>query len=268
MKIPNIPTLLLAALLLGGCASNTAIRQIEASPDWTRKEVTAPLPAAAWIRGRSDVVHVYIEGDGVAYATPTSPSLDPTPITPTALLLAQQDTAQAVAYMARPCQYVSGSACSTQCWTTGRFSKQVLNAENRLLERIKKQAGADRIVLIGFSGGGAVAALLAAMRTDVAYLITVCGNLNPEMWTRLHHVTPLYDSLSPMDFAPQLANIPQTHFIGGEDMNMPRQVADSFLRQLGPGTKAEVRVVQDLGHGGAKWAINWNSRIIKVGILK
>ena len=252
-----ILTALAALVALAGCVRSDVASAMASDPAWVRLDAADPLPAVGWVRGRARAVHVYIEGDGVAYSTPTSPSPDPTPITPTALLLAQQDDAPAVAYLGRPCQYVSGGACASECWTSGRFSKAVLRTMNTLTDAAKAAAGADRVVLIGFSGGGAVAALLAEQRPDVAGLVTVCGNLDPAEWTAMHGVTPLYRSLNPADDAARLSDLPQTHFLGGADDNVTRRVTDAFVARLAPGAPVTVRVVPGLGHGGAAWAKAW-----------
>ena len=62
-------------------------------------------PADGPVDGPVDEVHVYIEGDGYAWATTTDPSDDPTPINPLALRLAAVDDAPNVLYLARPCQF-------------------------------------------------------------------------------------------------------------------------------------------------------------------
>ena len=46
---------------------------------------------------------VYIEGDGLSWITRTTISANPTPITPTALELMNQDTSECKVYIARPC---------------------------------------------------------------------------------------------------------------------------------------------------------------------
>ena len=250
---------ILFLLILSGCVHSTVVADMASDARWHRLDTATPLPAVGWVRGRADVVHVYIEGDGVAYLTPTRPSPDPTPITPTALLLARKDGAPAVAYLGRPCQYLSGDACDNGCWTSGRFSEAVLRTMNELVDAAKLEAGAGRVVLIGFSGGGAVAALLAERRPDVAGLVTVCGNLDTAEWTSMHGVTPLHGSINPADRAAALSDLPQTHLLGGADTNVTRRVTDAFVARLTPGAPVTVRVVPGLGHGGAAWAEAWPS---------
>ncbi|WP_419787167.1 hypothetical protein [Pseudodesulfovibrio sp.] len=248
---------ILLLLALAGCARSHVVSDMAEDTDWMRMDAEAPLPAVGWVRGQAKTVHIYIEGDGVAYSTRTSPSPDPTPITPTALLLARQDNAPAVAYLGRPCQYVTGDACTTTCWTTGRFSENVVKTENQLVDRAKRATGAQQVVLIGFSGGGAVAALLAEARDDVAELITVCGNLDHTVWTRMHNVTPLYGSLNPADKAARLASLRQIHLLGEEDTNVTRRVTDSFVAKLPKGASVLIRTIPGLAHGGEAWAEVW-----------
>lgn len=258
----SVLTIVLAGLFffstLAGCVRDDVVADMAADTTaWRRLDAAGPLPAVGWVRGQADTLHIYIEGDGVAYSTPTKPSLDPTPITPGSLLLAKRDNAPSVAYLGRPCQYVTGPTCSNENWTTGRFSSRVIQTENKLVDAAKAMAGARTIVLIGFSGGGAVAALLAGQRTDVIALITVCGNLDHSVWTQMHNVTPLHGSLNPADDAARLSALPQVHFLGGADTNVTRAVTESFVSRLGPGARATIQVVPALPHGGEDWAEAW-----------
>nr|WP_321514305.1 dienelactone hydrolase family protein [uncultured Pseudodesulfovibrio sp.] len=248
---------LLLLVHVAGCTRSDVIASMKLDATWSRLDSKGPRPAVGWVRGQSDVIHIYIEGDGVAYSTPTSPSLDPTPITPTALLLARMDDASAVAYVGRPCQYVFEDVCTKKCWTSGRFSQTVLQTENSLVDAAKKTTGAKRVVLIGFSGGGTVAALLAERRADVTALITVCGNLDHAVWTTMHGITPLYESLNPTDHTVRLSSLPQVHFLGETDTNINRKVTDAFVSRLSPDAPVTIRIVPGLAHGGKAWAKAW-----------
>lgn len=253
--------LLVVIVGLFGCMSNKTFETLEADPAWRQVRVDAPLPTVGWVHGQADTVHIYIEGDGVAYVTRNRPSLDPTPRTPTGLLLAREDDSLAVAYLGRPCQYVTCEACRPVHWTTGRFSETVLEAMNRLVDKAKRQAEAKRVILFGYSGGGAVAALLAAQRTDVDMLVTICGNLDHAAWTRLHGVTPLDGSLNPISVADRLSDIRQIHYVGSEDEIVPPSVVQSFVDQLQPDAPASVVVVPGLGHDGVNWTKAWSKTI-------
>jgi hypothetical protein len=52
-------------------------------------------------------------------------------------------------------------------------------------------AGASQLELVGFSGGGAVAVLAGAHRTDLRDPRTVTASLDIAWWTAEHSVTPL-----------------------------------------------------------------------------
>ncbi|NCD11666.1 MAG: hypothetical protein EOL93_03875 [Epsilonproteobacteria bacterium] len=56
---------------------------------------------------KDSIMHVYIEGDGLAWKTRTLISDDPTPINPTALSLMNQDSFTCKVYISRPCQYMT-----------------------------------------------------------------------------------------------------------------------------------------------------------------
>lgn len=202
---------------------------------------------------------VYIEGDGRAWVNTSTPSADPTPRSPVALDLAARDPSPNVAYVARPCQYAAREAdpaCSNpRYWTGARFAEEVVAATAQAIDRLKA-GGQGGVHLVGFSGGGAIAALVAARRTDVLSLRTVAGNLDHDAFTRLHNVSPMGASLNPADVAPQLAGLPQLHLVGGDDTVVPRAVAESFLRRMGPSSCARVVEVPGVEHLGP-WQAAW-----------
>lgn len=204
---------------------------------------------------------VYIEGDGFAWVTASTPSDDPTPRDPVALQMALAQPRGAAAYLARPCQYtLTGSATARPCpqryWTTARFAEPVVQAESQALDELKQRYGASRLVLVGYSGGGAVAALLAARRADVVALITVAGNLDHLAWTSLHGIRPLEASLNPIDQAGRLARLRQSHLVGEQDRVVPADLVRAFVAKQGSGAQATVIVEPGFGHACC-WAQQW-----------
>jgi pimeloyl-ACP methyl ester carboxylesterase len=208
----------------------------------------------------SDTLALYIEGDGHAWKTASLPSDNPTPINPLALRLAMQDPRSAVAYLARPCQFVSlpSRNCSEAVWTSARFSPAVVDAMNEAVDKLKKDYGAKNLILIGYSGGGAIAVLIAAKRSDVQALMTVAGNLDTDAWVRLYGLEPLSGSLNPASVAPQLRNLPQTHFIGGKDEVIPKAVVQSYLMKMSSPNRAKVIELPNDGHVCC-WGENWRN---------
>lgn len=193
---------------------------------------------------------IYIEGDGFAWKNRHTLSEDPTPKNPIALRLAVQDQAPKVLYLGRACQYTDGvsSDCHPRYWSSHRYSPEVVNAMNDAVNQAKRMARADSVNLVGFSGGGVVAALLAVRRRDVTKLITIAANLDHATWTSHHNVTPLDGSLNPADFAVQLQSVPQIHFIGGKDDIVPESVVRAYQSRMADPSLTEIRVIPEYDH--------------------
>ncbi|MBF0594768.1 MAG: alpha/beta hydrolase [Candidatus Omnitrophica bacterium] len=216
------------------------------------------------IKSPSDTLVVYIEGDGYAWASRTEPSDDPTPKHPLAFDLATQDPSAIVVYLARPGQFDAGGKpiISRDYWTRKRYSEEVIQATGIAIDSLKKSLGVSKVSLVGYSGGAAVAVLVAARRTDVVALRTVAGNLAPDVFAQLHHVSPLKGSLDPLSVASSIRAIPQVHFVGERDMVVSRSIVETFLKELGdPGHKRLV-VVEDADHLDG-WVRQWESLLKK-----
>jgi pimeloyl-ACP methyl ester carboxylesterase len=205
-----------------------------------------------------DVLTVYIEGDGYAWRSPSTPSDDPTPIDPVALGLALAQPGGRAAWIARPCQYANAAAtgCDPALWTDGRFSAPAVDAVTHAVDVVKQAADARRVVLVGYSGGAAIAALVAARRDDVVALVTVAGNLDHRAWTAHHRVRPLRTSLDPLDALPALAAIRQWHFVGGRDRVVPPMLVESFAARLRGSARPVVIVEPDFDHRCC-WVRDW-----------
>lgn len=207
----------------------------------------------------SPLLSIYIEGDGLAWISKSRISSNPTPVKPIGLMLALQHPSGAAAYLGRPCQYVKKSnarGCNPSYWTDGRFSLEVVESSNQAIDVLMKQYNAKHLQLIGYSGGGAVASLVAAQRNDVISLITVAGNLDHRAWTRKHHITPLGGSLNPADVWQSLKDIPQVHFVGGQDRIVGEDIAESYRSRFPSNKKPVVRIITDFDHSCC-WAQEW-----------
>lgn len=211
---------------------------------------------------RAERLTIYIEGDGLAWLGVSQPSPDPTPRDPLALRLALAQPEGAAAYLGRPCQYVGEGArhCASRYWADARFAPEVIAASNEAVDALKARFGANRLTLVGYSGGGAVAALLAARRDDVDALVTVAGNLDPAAWAHLHRVRQLDGSMDPASEIDRLERVPQLHFVGERDDNVRPELVQGFADRFRPGARPVVRVVPDFDHRccwAAQWPVLW-----------
>lgn len=125
------------------------------------------LTAFARITRADQPLTVYIEGDGLAWVSRTEPSADPTPRKATGLALAAADPAPNVVYLARPCQFTpmaQNPRCAAPYWTSKRFAPEVVASMSEAVSRFAAKVPGQPIHLVGYSGGGAVAVLVAAQR--------------------------------------------------------------------------------------------------------
>ncbi len=223
------------------------------------------LPLVAYLRDRAGGsapphrLTVYIEGDGAAWRTRTRVSDNPTPRDPVALALAIRQPSGSSAYVGRPCQYVNlaGVFCPASFWTDGRYGREAVALVGRAVDLAMAAAGADEAVLVGFSGGGTLATLLAATRDDVVHLITVAAPLDIYGWTGFHGVSPLAASLDPLDYMAALSAVAQDHFEGGSDAVVPPRVNDRFFERSRTATVMRHRMAE-FDHTCC-WAEAWPS---------
>ncbi len=208
-------------------------------------------------RGTGDLT-VYIEGDGRSWISRTELAADPTPRTGRVLKLAVRDPGDA-AYLARPCHYLDAAqiaGCHQRYWSLARYGEDVVEAIDAALDTLKRRAGADRLRLVGYSGGAQLAILVAARRNDVTGIITIGGNLDHRRWTVSQGVSALTGSLNAADVADVVRDIPQVHFLGELDTTVGREVIDSYLARMPVMSQSRVIVVPGYDHGCC-WADNW-----------
>ncbi|MCG7780603.1 alpha/beta fold hydrolase [Lelliottia amnigena] len=258
------------SFLLAGCVSDDSritAKEIAQHSRLSRDDIqTNPFLIATWSRITAPVhsLRVYIEGDGFAWKSRTQPSDDPTPRKPIGLTLAATDKNQNVLYIARPCQFIGPplpAHCDKRVWTSDRFSPSVIDAMNDALSQFVKQYPGVKLELIGYSGGGNIAAILAERRTDVRSLRTVAGNLDVAYVNAIHHVSAMPDAVSAIDRASALRTMPQLHFSGDADKTVTPEVAQRFQRAVG-GTCSQVDIVSNMTHG-SDWAAIWPQLLAK-----
>jgi hypothetical protein len=240
--------------LLAGCALPSPEARSASTTAWAAQQGWQPLLLPGPIFDlqafvpvglqRAPRLTVYLEGDGLAWVDRHTPSFAPTPTDPVGLRLAVADAGARAVYLGRPCQYTQGAAfktCHPRYWGSDRFAPEIMAAMDHAVEQLKRTYGASELVLVGYSGGAAVAALLAARREDVVALVTVAGPLDTELWTQQQRLSPLQGSLNPKDVAPRLRHLPQWHFVGEKDQVVPASGVMSFVQAAAGGDSASAR---------------------------
>lgn len=182
-------------------------------------------------------IHIYMEGDGRAFNAYGQPTSDPTPRGTFVRDLTVRDNFENVAYVARPCQFIKSDSCDMVDWTTGRFSKKIINAESQALKQIAKN---KNITLIGYSGGAMVSGLIIKQnpKLKVEKWITIAGVLNHKKWTEYFDDEPLIESLD----MKTLPLVKQIHFVGERDETVPYELAKTWANE------SDIRVVPNATH--------------------
>lgn len=201
-----------------------------------------------------DTLHVYVEHDGTPWIDERVVAADPTPRTPLALELMARDAGPRM-LLGRPCyfEHRDDPGCNALLWTHRRYAPEVVASMSAALRGVIAAHGYRRVVLVGYSGGGTLAWLMARDVPQTVAVLTVAANLDIDRWTALHGYTPLTGSLNPAQLPPLPTAVAQVNFVGGRDTNVPPAIAASFGRRH---RGATVVVVDDFDHRCC-WTQRW-----------
>ncbi len=188
-------------------------------------------------------IHIYISGDGKPWLNHYWVAKNPTPSYDSILDLIAIDPYPAI-LVGRPCYHMQKQldSCEGRYWTSARYSTEVVDAMANVIETV---ITGQTATIIGYSGGGALAMLIAPRLPQVSSLVTVAGNLDIEAWAANHRYTPLYESLNPAKQPPLSANIRQLHLMGAEDQNIPPKLIQNTISKQ---TNAKILVYPKYSH--------------------
>lgn len=204
--------------------------------------------------GAGTRLHIYLDGDGRPWETRNKRAENPTPDKALALELMALDARPAL-YLGRPCYFVSNdeNCDNSRWWTSHRYAQDIVTSLNAVVDNYA--GNYESVVLIGHSGGGTLAFLMASQRSDVSTLVTLAANLDIALWARQHRFAPLYGSLSPADVPPLDAGVRQFHFLGDQDTNISPQVVSTVASGQ---PDAQFRRLPELDHACC-WIDVWES---------
>lgn len=210
---------------------------------------------ALYYSNNKSTLYVFIEGDGIPWKTRTEISNNPDPKNPLTLELMTINKAPSV-YLSRPCYWIENNQCDVQWWTNKRYSKNIVDHMLKVLNKISSEY--QSIILVGYSGGGTLAALISRSIKKPTTLITLSGNMNHKKWTNHHGYSPLTESLNPFDYIlPK--NITQYHFSGDKDKNiLPQWIEEYSNNQI----NSRYFLMKNSDHKCC-WVKNWK-KIIQI----
>ncbi|MDZ7751307.1 MAG: alpha/beta hydrolase [Gammaproteobacteria bacterium] len=235
---PAIILVILGALVVGGgCAAPSGAIQEQARDAGFEAAVRQGTGFRHVVfRGRplaaDGILHVYLGGDGRAWVNPRRIALDPTPDESLVLKLMARDPGAAV-MVGRPCYHglARDEGCAPAYWTGRRYSPEVVASLAAVIEdeRREPEGVPARVILVGHSGGGTLAVLVAEVLDGVAGVITLAGNLDLGAWTRHHGYSALEGSLDPARRPPLPPGMPRLHLVGEKDENVLAEWTRRFV---------------------------------------
>lgn len=232
-------------------------------PDWLRLSRAGDLEQLHLSSGKFDHIvllnkhtdaplYLYIEGDGTPWIREKRVAIDPTPANPVLLRLMARSE-HAGAYLGRPCYF--GTATSRDCeprhWTFERYGPDVIRAMCDVANQLVARSRAASVVLVGYSGGAAIASAMRGCVDQLAGVVSVAGNLDPESWARYHGYSPL--AALPMLASPASFDGYEIHWQCKTDKVVPPRVTERYFEH---NPAAERRLIDNCTHSTG-WETYW-----------
>ncbi len=261
---------IIGLICLNGCATSSLVetKTKAVKSGFHHQQIQTGLFAlSAFIKIQNTTANkivIYIEGDGHAWKRKNKLSDDPTPRNPISLKLAISDVEPNVVYLARPCQYLDKEQlkkCSTKYWASHRYAEEVIAATSEAITKIKAQTKVANIELVGYSGGGVIAMLIATARNDVSKITTIAANIDHESWSEWHGVSKLNGSLTPLNYLTELEGINQQHYWGDKDKIVPYQSQLSFIASSKNNSFFKYKIISDFNHDCC-WVEHWQGILL------
>ena len=250
---------LLGLYIITACAPLERSAQIARDADWQASTLQA---AGMHMRSyqqfteeaRSELLHVYLGGDGRPWLGGRYPARDPSGSNPLVLDLMRLDPGPAV-YLGRPCYHglAEHDYCEPALWTMGRYSEPIIDAMRHAIGQLLSRLQPRAVVLVGYSGGGVLALAIAEQLALPVYVVTLGGNLDVKAWTDYHGYLPLDGSRDPSRSPARYASIPQLHLQGAQDSVVPPATTLRYTAAL---PETAVLLLPEADHRCC-WSVPW-----------
>lgn len=254
----RMATTLILFALLSGCASNgQRIDRLAATAGMNRIAAeTGGYGSYIYMKreavGAPGQLTVFLEGDGRPWRNGTEPSVDPTTGNPVSLQLLLRTPSMA-AYVTRPCYHdLRGPRCTPERWTMARYAEDIVSSITAAVRVARREAGAKQVVLVGYSGGGTLAVLVAERLDNVAAVVTISANLDVNAWVRHHGYLPLTGSLNPA-LSERSHPWPELHLHGARDGVVPVATTAQYFARY----PAAQQIVMEHNDHVCCWVDEW-----------
>ncbi len=253
------------ALLLAGCTPMAKMQGIcKGCQTWSFATPLSPIFGWARLHNSQETdpaqaLHIYIENDGAAFIAPNQIAANPSLRAKLlALRLMQLDNNPSL-YLTRPCYGFALNALPATChphyWTQARYSQEVVASLSQAIDQAKQalKQTSRPLVLIGHSGGGNLALLIAHRRRDVQKVVTLAANLDTDAWARHHRYTPLDQSLNPFNQPLLAKDVQRWHFAGADDRAVPPHLITPSCQR---DSQAHCQILPGVAHETG-WLEHW-----------
>jgi len=202
----------------------------------------------------SQFLFAFIAGDGRSWIRAGRVSADPTPTRALAIeLMRRADSCGFV--ISRPCSFglvEIDPSCEPSVWTTRRYSEDVIRSTAGV---ISQELGSRRgLILVGVSGGGRIAAHVAARMPEVDAVVTLGTNLDLPGWLDHHGYTREILSYSAPIPGALRSGLISLHVVGTEDAVSPPELTRAWLENRPQGES--LLELEGVDHGEG-WIDAW-----------
>ncbi len=263
------------AFFLISCASeqtrlNRAL-DIATEHDFAAEIIAGNFPMQIFYRNQfSSHAVIYLEGDGLVINKYGEVALNPTPTDPVALKLASVDHRPwSKIVINRPFHYLKMDPSlrrdgfplkwESKYWTMARYAPEIIQAIFEVIKTCQLRFKFKTLEIVAYSGGAAVALLLAPHLDNLTRMVSFAGNLDHVSWTKYHDTQPLFESLDPLQNKAAIGKVPQIHFIGTSDANTTIDLAHGYSQKVNS-SKITIVPVPGFSHD-SNWSKIWAANL-------